>query len=717
MIKIGTWLVNPETCTMSRGDEEEKLSPRAMDVLVCLAENAPNVVSMETLLDRFWTAHSSSDHAVHKVLATLRRAFGDKPSDPSYIKTFPKRGYAIIAAVEFLAAAEPQAQEPAATNEQPLHSPARKIELGLPAIAASVLALLLVIAAFVFDSGTRSLPTDSVKIVAVGPADFVGLEQESRGDYARGDYISSGLNAGLVSNLSKLTGLRVVKLEQNSSANALSAAREVGATHLLQSRIVESAEQYSLNLELLELENGSTIYSEDFQLEPGDLLTTQNQLTDNVVDSLSIYLDDQQRAAMHDWGTANALAYKHFLKAEFFKEQWNHEDWRQALSHYEKAIELDPAFVNAYSGLATAGNYLAVYSPQAVASEVSELLQDYARKLALERPGHATVETLKSAALNSGGQLHELASIYSSRIIQGNAPKYVYAQYGLYLQGARLYAEAEQFFELANVEAPYKTSPNQQINFSVASMAPWNSVPAWKQRLFEQPRHIGILGLLIRSQALIGNMEEANYYFQQQASVDKQGIRTHLSKIYLSAISGELFTLARAGDSRDELAAKLNPRFPELFDEANLEHPDLQFNNGVMKLILGDIDAAAEHMRQLNAIDRRSLGTRLHGIEVMFPDRVLQDPAYHALLEELGFGRSWQQKLMREIREMQPVTGIRLTAQAEQALREDRFMSQNTLWDEAQWSLLQSYKNERIAEITEGMPISGSGNPGGASSF
>ncbi len=712
MIRIGTWLVNPATCTMRRGDEEEKLSPRAMDVLVCLAENAPDVVSMETLLDRFWTAHSSSDHAVHKVLATLRRAFGDKPSDPSYIKTFPKRGYAIIADVEFMAAPEPQAQEATAATEQALHWQARKIGLGPAAIAASFIAALFIVAAFVFDSGTRPAQTNSLKIVAVSPADFVGQEQQSRGDY-----LSTGLNAGLVSNLSKLTGLRIVQLEHSNSDNAVSAAREVGASHLLQSRIVESADQYSLNLELLELDNGSTIYSEDFQLEPGDLLATQNLLTDNVVDSLRIYLDDKQRAAMHDWGTANALAYKHFLKAEFFKEQWNHEDWREALSHYEQAIELDPAFVNAYSGLATAGNYLAVYSSQAVASQVSELLQEYARKLALERPGHATVETLKSAALNSGGQLHELASIYSSRIIQGNAPKYVFAQYGLYLQGARLYTEAEQFFELARVEAPYKTSPNQQLNFSVASLAPWNAVSAWKQRLYEQPRHIGILGLLVQSLALTGNMDEAEYYFQQQASVDKEGIRTHLSKIYLSAISGELFTLARAGDNRDELAAKLSPRFPELFDEDNLQHPDLQFNNGVMKLILGDIDAAAEHMRQLNAIDRRSIVTRLHNAEVMFPDRVLQSGDYHELLEELGFGRSWQQKLMREIKEMQPVTGIRLTAQAEQALREDRFMSYNTLWDEAQWSLLRSYKNERIADIDEDMKFLGSGNLNGARSF
>ena len=100
MIRIGDWQVDPQTCTLSRQNETRKISPRAMDVLVHLSKNAGAVVSAEDLLQNYWPSRAASDHAVHKVLAALRQALGDSTNSPKYIKTYPKRGYAIIAEVE-----------------------------------------------------------------------------------------------------------------------------------------------------------------------------------------------------------------------------------------------------------------------------------------------------------------------------------------------------------------------------------------------------------------------------------------------------------------------------------------------------------------------------------------------------------------------------------------------------------------------------------------
>ncbi len=677
---------------MSQGREEQKISPRAMDVLVCLAENAPQVVSMDSLLSRFWTPHSSSDHAVHKILANLRRAFGDRPSDPCYIKTFPKRGYAIIAEVEFIE--ETATPAPIAT---PAVEPVEQVSSWSASLSlsAAVLAMLVVVFAFVgfgFKDSPSQAELPAGKIIALTHPQYVGLEEESSGQY-----LSVGLNTALVSSLSKLAGLSIMQLETDPDTTSLQAATELGASHLFKSSIFEFPDHHVLNLELIELSNGTTIFSDRYQFEPGNLLTTQSRVTDNVISSLSIYLDDEQRAAMHDWGTANALAYKNFIKAEFFKEQWNHSDWRMALCYYKKAIELDPGFVNAYTGLATAANYMAVYSSGETAMEMSATMLDYARRLELARPGHPSIETLKAVTLNTEGiRLNELASIYSSRIIKGNTPGYVFAQYGLYLQGARLYSEAEQFFALARADSAYRTSPNQQQSFSVASKPPWEAISDRKKELYERPHHIGLLGVLIQALALVGETDEAEFYFQRQASVDDEGIRTHLSKVYLSALSGELFALSQSGDHADSATTIADLRFPELFTEESLNHPDLQFNNAVMKLILGDIGSAATHFRSLNAVDQRRMVTRLHAAEVLFPQHVIASADYHELLDELGVGRAWQQQLMHEILEMQPVTGISLSSAAEAALQADRFLSRNTLWIDSQWDLLATFKESYL---------------------
>src|SRR5690606_9666962 len=80
-----------------RDGVETRITPRSMDVLNYLAENAGTVISPDELLGRFWPGSVSSDHAVHKAVAELRSALCDDAHNPAYIKTFPKRGYALIA--------------------------------------------------------------------------------------------------------------------------------------------------------------------------------------------------------------------------------------------------------------------------------------------------------------------------------------------------------------------------------------------------------------------------------------------------------------------------------------------------------------------------------------------------------------------------------------------------------------------------------------------
>src|SRR5690606_10315790 len=98
--KIGDWEVSLTTCTLHLGDQEVKITPRSMDVLNYLADNAGEVVSHEELLNHFWQGTFPSDHAVHKAIAELRGALGDDAHQPSYIRTIPKRGYSLIAEVK-----------------------------------------------------------------------------------------------------------------------------------------------------------------------------------------------------------------------------------------------------------------------------------------------------------------------------------------------------------------------------------------------------------------------------------------------------------------------------------------------------------------------------------------------------------------------------------------------------------------------------------------
>jgi transcriptional activator of cad operon len=100
MLLVGDWEVHRELDRLTQLGQEVHITPKAMDVLIHLADNQGRLVTKEALLDKHWRGAISGDNAVHKTMAELRRVFGDNPKNPSYIETFPKRGYLLIADVQ-----------------------------------------------------------------------------------------------------------------------------------------------------------------------------------------------------------------------------------------------------------------------------------------------------------------------------------------------------------------------------------------------------------------------------------------------------------------------------------------------------------------------------------------------------------------------------------------------------------------------------------------
>jgi TolB-like protein len=113
MLLVGDWTVHENFDRLTRANEESHITPRAMDVLVHLAKRQGKLVTKEELLDTFWRGSISGDNAVHKTMAELRRIFGDSSKDPQYIRTYPKRGYRLIAEVMLKESPDMESDSPA----------------------------------------------------------------------------------------------------------------------------------------------------------------------------------------------------------------------------------------------------------------------------------------------------------------------------------------------------------------------------------------------------------------------------------------------------------------------------------------------------------------------------------------------------------------------------------------------------------------------------
>lgn len=96
--KVGEWVASPTSNELCRGHRTVKVTPKVMDLLCVLAENAPSTVTREELLRTVWVGRHVGDESLTHAVSDLRKALGDDTRRPRFVQTIPKRGYRLVAA-------------------------------------------------------------------------------------------------------------------------------------------------------------------------------------------------------------------------------------------------------------------------------------------------------------------------------------------------------------------------------------------------------------------------------------------------------------------------------------------------------------------------------------------------------------------------------------------------------------------------------------------
>ncbi|WP_421131887.1 winged helix-turn-helix domain-containing protein [Alteromonas sp. A079] len=108
---LGDWLVDSTSNSLHLGKTKKNVEPKAMDVLLLLCQQAGTVISADDLVEQCWPEGPVGDNPLHKTITQLRRALGDKASAPIFIETIRKRGYRVIAPVQFVSSEQTRASE------------------------------------------------------------------------------------------------------------------------------------------------------------------------------------------------------------------------------------------------------------------------------------------------------------------------------------------------------------------------------------------------------------------------------------------------------------------------------------------------------------------------------------------------------------------------------------------------------------------------------
>lgn len=245
-------------------------------------------------------------------------------------------------------------------------SPTTKSSIRKLRVAAVVgLLLTIVLAAIVWNRfSTNGLVLESI---AVLPFDFKDATTDV-------EYISGGITDSLIDELSRVPSMKKVIAHasvvgyRGRSIDPLVVGQELDVQALLLGTITQQGNDIVIRAELVSTHDKRHLWGKTYSFRSNDLLANQIEISRNIVGSLHSRLTDGQQPRPNTY-TQNNEAYLLYLKGRNF---WSKNDFYRAAEFFRQAIDKDPNFALAYSGLADAYSLMDAM-PQAKAAAMKAL--------------------------------------------------------------------------------------------------------------------------------------------------------------------------------------------------------------------------------------------------------------------------------------------------------------------------------------------------------
>jgi TolB-like protein/DNA-binding winged helix-turn-helix (wHTH) protein len=296
--RVGTWLVNPGTGEISRGDEALRLEGRAMLLLQCLAERAGEVVSVDELLNRVWLGVVVSPDSVYQAVASLRRQLGDDSRQPSYIATVPRLGYRMVARVTQVEDSSKPAEMRAPTSAGKGFE-ASKIQAKW-VVGAVVLVGLAIVAAWSVLARNRTAASPSASSVLASPnqRSIAVLPFLDLTDGMKEEEFADGITEELIDSLSKIPDFRVPAptasfYYKEKRVPVVDIAKALGVAYVLDGSVRKSAGRFRVAARLVRAENGYVIWSETYDRPLVDKILVQEDIAGEVTKALRASIENR----------------------------------------------------------------------------------------------------------------------------------------------------------------------------------------------------------------------------------------------------------------------------------------------------------------------------------------------------------------------------------------------------------------------------------------
>lgn len=181
------------------------------------------------------------------------------------------------------------------------------------------------------------------------------------------EYLSDGLSETIMYRLSQLSDLKViagasVSRYKGKEVQPESIARELHVRAILVGRVQQRSDSIVVNAELIDTKTNRLIWGEQYARKMSDLLVLQEEIAGSIAEMLRLKLSDENRKKLNKNYTENTEAYQDYLKGRYHWNSRTLEGLQRSIEYFQKAIQLDPTYALAYTGLADSYGALPYYS-------------------------------------------------------------------------------------------------------------------------------------------------------------------------------------------------------------------------------------------------------------------------------------------------------------------------------------------------------------------
>jgi len=366
--QVGDWRVEPATDRLIQGDQEVKLEPRVMDLLLCLASQPGEVLTREHLEATVWAGMVVGYDALTSAMIKLRRAFNDDSRNPQIIETVAKRGYRLIAKVTKATYEIPATggtdEEEITPTEDRTPSPVRQYNRkSLVATASIILVIGIGLIIYKYTQTTDSptptpAATEQRSETTIAKPGIIVLPFVNLSDDPKQEYFSDGITEDLIVDLSRFSGLLVIApyssfMYKKRGTDIKALAKELNVNYVVEGSVRRNKDNLRVNVQLVDAATGSNLWAQRFDRRTTDIFSVQDDIRRNIVNAMSITLTEEEEKLEQRRYTSNFEAYDYFLRGlSNLVKRASAADNNQARDLMEKAVALDPKFARATAALA-----------------------------------------------------------------------------------------------------------------------------------------------------------------------------------------------------------------------------------------------------------------------------------------------------------------------------------------------------------------------------